>query len=362
MKFISPVLKRLVYPSLAKAGVFRRGSADGLGIVTYHGVLPEGYRVIDAALDGSLVTASALRQQLRLLQRNYNVISPELVMRWCMGKAQLPSRAVLVTCDDGLANVVTDMLPILEEEKIPCLFFVIGLSAEDEPRMLWYEELFLMLLSARGKLFSIRLSENEIAGFLGSQVQRRDLWRDIRCVLEKCDNENCSRFLQQIRSTLGLPDDFARTYLRETVAEKRFRLLRPCELKSLLSAGMSIGAHTLSHPMLSQLPADCAWLEIAEGRSRLEKAVGGEIWAFAYPFGGAEAVSEREFAMAQRAGYKAAFVSFGGGLGADLPRYALPRIHMTANITLPELEANVSGFHGFLRRQFRREEQIPSAA
>jgi peptidoglycan/xylan/chitin deacetylase (PgdA/CDA1 family) len=362
MRFVSPLLKRLVYPSLAKAGVFRRSGANGLSIVTYHGVLPEGYQVIDAALDGSLVTASTLRQQLRLLRTNYNLISPELVMCWCMGKAALPSRAVLITCDDGLANVVSDMLPVLQEEKIQCLFFVIGLSAEDEPRMLWYEELFLMLMAAGEKPFSIRLDDAQIEGVLGNRSHRRTLWRDITQVLEKCDHENCSRFLRQICSALELEDDFAATFLRDPVAEKRFRLLRPYELSRLVSAGMLIGAHTLSHPALSKLPEERARFEITEGRSRLEKALGREVWAFAYPFGGVEAVSSREFRMAERAGYKAAFLSFGGGLGADLPRYALPRIHMTGEITLSELEAYVSGFHRSLRRQFGREQQILSAA
>lgn len=362
MRFISPLLKRVVYPSLAKAGVFRRSGADGLGIVTYHGVLPQGYQVIDPGLDGSLVTLSAFRQQLRLLRTNYNVISPELVLRWCTGKAQLPSRAVLVTCDDGLANTVTDMLPILREEKVPCLFFVVGLSADPEPRMLWYEELFLMLIAAREKPFSMRLAGTEVAGLLGSRSQRRVLWRDITQALEKCDHKDCSRFVREIRATLELEDTFAPAYLRNPVAEKRFRLLRPCELSKLLSAGMSIGAHTLSHPTLSKLSEDRAWFEITEGRSRLEKALGREVWAFAYPFGGVEAVSSREFRLAERAGYKAAFLSFGGGLGCDLPRFALPRIHMTREITLPELEAHVSGFHRSLRRQFGREQQILYAA
>lgn len=357
MRVVSPLLKRVLYPCLAAGGYFRAATRPGLAVVTYHGVLPEGYRVIDPALDGSLVTASAFRQQLRLLRANYNVISPELVMRWCMGKAQLPSRAVLVTCDDGLANVATDMLPILQEEKVPCLFFVIGLSADEEPRMLWYEELFLMLASARSQAFSMRLGETQYAGFLGSQPRRRALWRDITHELEKCDYDSCTRLLQQIRHALELDDDFARTYLQDAIAERRFRLLRLCELRRLLAAGMSIGAHTLSHPMLSLLPEEQAVFEILEGRRRLEKGLEREVWAFAYPFGGSDSVSTREFRMAREAGYKAAFLNFGGGFGADLPRYALPRVHVTGEMTLAEFEAHVSGFHRSLRRQFGRHER-----
>ncbi len=364
MKFVSPILKRVLYPSLAKAGVFRRSAAEGLSVVTYHGVLPEGYQIIDPELDGSLVSAAAFRNQLRLLRANYNVISPELMLQWCDGKAELPTRALLVTCDDGLVNVVTDMLPILLEEKIPCLFFVIGLSSEDFPRMLWYEELYLLLAAAQEGPFSIRLGEVEVAGILGSQNQRRALWRDLIQFLETCDYESCSHFLDAVRARLDLSDEFTSAYLSDPVARKRFRLLSPSELCTLLSAGMSIGAHTLSHPMLSRLSEDRAWFEIMEGRSRLEKTLGREVWAFAYPFGGPISVSRREFAMAERAGYKAAFLSFGGGFGAHLPRYALPRIHVTGDMTLAEFEAHVSGFYRSLRRQFGREDEsllLPAA-
>lgn len=364
MRFVSPLLKHVLYPSLAKAGVFRHRAAGGLSIVTYHGVLPEGYQSLDPALDGSLVDASAFRQQLRLLRENYNVISPEHLQQWCEGKAQLPPRALLVTCDDGLVNVVTDMLPILRDQKIQCLFFVIGLSADDAPRMLWYEELYLMLARAGQGPFSIRLEQYDVSGTLGNRSQRRSLWRDLTEVLEKCDSRRCSNFLDAIRVRLGLHHHFACEYLNDPIARRRFRLLGPAELRILIDAGMSIGAHTLSHPILSQLSEDRAWWEITEGRSRLENVLGREVWAFAYPFGGPAAVSPREFAMVEKAGYKAAFLSFGGGFGADLPRYALPRIHITGDMTPPELEAHVSGFYRYLRRQLGREEHrlmLPAA-
>jgi peptidoglycan/xylan/chitin deacetylase (PgdA/CDA1 family) len=364
MRFVSPLLKHVVYPSLAKAGVFRRSAAEGLSIVTYHGVLPEGYKVIDPTLDGSLVQAAAFREQLRLLRENYNVISPERMLQWCEDQAELPPRPVLVTCDDGLVNVVTDMLPILREAGIPCLFFVIGLSAEDAPRMLWYEELYLMLAASGEGSFSVRLGEVEFVGILGTQSQRRTLWRELTQFLEKCDYESCNRFLDVVRAKLGLSDEFTPAYLDDPGASRRFRLLGPGELRTLLSAGMSIGAHTLSHPMLSQLPEDRAWFEIIEGRSRLEKTLGRDVWAFAYPFGGPVSVSDREFRIAEKAGYKAAFLSFGGGFGAPLPRYALPRIHVTGDMTLAEFEAHVSGFYRSLRRQFGREDKslaLPAA-
>ena len=360
MRLVSPLLKRAVYPTLAKAGVFRRMAAEGLSIVTYHGVLPADYQIIDPALDGSLVHADGFRRQLQLLRANYNVISPEQMLQWCEGKTNLPPRAVLVTCDDGLVNVVTDMLPILSEQKIPCLFFVIGLCSEDTPQMLWYEQLYLMLTAAGEQKFSVQFGDVEIVGMAGTELQRRALWRELTQALEKYDHEYCSRFVDTVRTQLGLSENFVPAHLAEPSARKRFGLLGPAELRSLLSAGMSVGAHTLSHPMLSKLPEDRAWFEIVAGRRRLENILGREVWAFAYPFGGPSAVSGREFGMAERAGYKAAFLSFGGGFGARLPRYSLPCIHVAGDMNLPEFEAHVSGFYRDLRQKFGREEKCPA--
>ena len=62
--------------------------------------------------------------------------------------------------------------------------------------------------------------------------------------------------------------------------------------------------------------------------------------------------------MPQQAGYKAAFLNFGGGLGTELPPYALPRVHVTDAMIVAELDANVSGFYARLQRGAGRREEI----
>src|ERR1035438_2472354 len=126
MKLVSPFLKRILYPGLAKTGYLRRNAGVAPAIVTYHGILPEGYQKIDSALDGSLVPAESFRRQLRLLKAQYHVISPEQFVLWCESKQSLPQRSVLLTCDDGLQNTLYEMVPILKEMELSCLFFVTG--------------------------------------------------------------------------------------------------------------------------------------------------------------------------------------------------------------------------------------------
>jgi peptidoglycan/xylan/chitin deacetylase (PgdA/CDA1 family) len=362
MRIVSPLLKTLVYPSLSMSGVFRRICAPGLAVVTYHGVLPEGYKLVDSSFDGNLITARTLRRQLRRLKAHYNVASPEDVLAWLQGKRTLPTQAVLLTCDDGLVNNLTDMLPILEEECVKCLFFVTGASAGEERTMLWYEELFLLLVGAaetstrrnsravgRPHSFEISRSEITISGELGSREQRRSLWWNSVKRLSQVDAETRDSFLCGIRAQL------ASNYWRgfdpyDEISCRRFGLMTASELRQLASAGMTVGAHTLSHPMLSQLPLDLARAEIVECRARLESTLQREIWAFAYPFGDAESVTPQVLAIPEQAGYRAAFLNYGGGLGTTLLPYALSRIHVTAEMSLAELEAHVSGFYAQLRR------------
>ena len=59
-------------------------------------------------------------------------------------KLSLPPRSILLTCDDGLRNTLTEMMSILQGLGLSCLFFAAGTSADGTPSMLGYEELYLM--------------------------------------------------------------------------------------------------------------------------------------------------------------------------------------------------------------------------
>ncbi len=349
MRIVSPLLKRVLYPALSAAGAFRRTAAVGLAVVTYHGVLPQGYEPVDAALDGNLIRAETLHRQLRLLKANYNVVSPGEVLAWSEGGLELPARAALVTCDDGLLNCITDMLPVLRQEGVSCLFFVTGASAGDSRKRLWYEELLLLFLGAPTGRFEISAEGFAIRGEFGSVAQRREIWWSSVKRLSGVSGDSREAFLAVARTQFGF-------HKGHEVADensafcRRFGLLTRPELLQLASAGMAIGGHTMSHPVLSQMPADAAWHEISECRTTLESALGRRVWAFAYPFGDRQSVTPQVLEMAKEAGYSAAFLNFGGGLGTELLQYALPRVHVTAEMSLPEFDAHVSGCYAWLRR------------
>jgi peptidoglycan/xylan/chitin deacetylase (PgdA/CDA1 family) len=176
-------------------------------------------------------------------------------------------------------------------------------------------------------------------------------WWDAVKQLSQVTSQARGSLLQAARSQLGAEGqrDFD---LSNPASCRRFGLMTVDELRQL-AAGMTIGAHTLSHPLLSQTPPEVAREEIFGSKAALESALQKRVWALAYPFGDPQSVTPQVLAMAREAGFAAAFLNYGGGLGTALPYDSLPRIHVTAGMSLSEFDAHVSGFYARLHRMGR---------
>ena len=353
MRVLSPLLQRVIYPMLGSVGYFHSRRVAPLTVITYHGVLPPGYVSEDSFLDNTLVTEGAFRSQLRLLKKHYNVISPDEFLLWLRKGGNLPERAALLTCDDGLLNHLSVMVPILREEKLKCVFFVTGSFLESTPSLLWYVELYLLLMQAPVRETPILLQGISIPEISGDLGQRRVVWLTLLKKLSQFDAGARGSFLSAAAAGFGLQPSWKARYLDDPLLRDRFQLLRLPELRQLADAEMAIGAHSLSHPALAEQSMELARTEIAECRKVLEKSVGRRVWAIAYPFGDPASVGTREFKLAEEAGYESGFVNVGGVLDRVSSRFRLPRVHVTAEMSLSVYEAYVSGFHERLQAKFR---------
>jgi peptidoglycan/xylan/chitin deacetylase (PgdA/CDA1 family) len=65
----------------------------------------------------------------------------------------------------------------------------------------------------------------------------------------------------------------------------RYPLLCGAELGMLARDGIEIGAHTVTHPYLTRLPAAEAKAELLESKRILEQVLGHHVTSFAYPYG-----------------------------------------------------------------------------
>jgi len=100
-------------------------------------------------------------------------------------------------------------------------------------------------------------------------------------------------------------------------------LMNEAEIRAWLEAGQDIGAHTMTHPWLTQLPRAQAREEITASKKLLEDRFGRRIDHFCYPYGDHnQAIMD----LVGEAGYRTACTTVPGVNTAATPRLALKRI------------------------------------
>jgi peptidoglycan/xylan/chitin deacetylase (PgdA/CDA1 family) len=111
------------------------------------------------------------------------------------------------------------------------------------------------------------------------------------------------------------------------------------ELSALaVTPGLTIGAHTLTHPRLATLTEADAAREIAESRDIIAQRLGRQIDFIAYPVGDPASAGEREARLAAQAGFVAALTTRPGHLHAAQAtrRHLWPRVSLNGLYQTPD--------------------------
>ena len=301
------------------------------------------HRVIELPSDPHemCVTPENFSQQLEFLQKYYHPISLQQLICGFENR-DLPPRAVVITFDDGYADNLHNAKPLLERFDIPAIFFLtagyIGCDRE-----FWWDDLERVLLLP-GKLpESLYLKINgtahrwnlgKAADYSQAECNEHRSW-----ISWEEDNPSYRHSLYQALYQLlqPLPEGERRIVLNDILqwagagptARPAYRPLSEEEVYSLERGGViEIGAHTMTHPLLSAFSADLQGDEILQSKTQLEALLNHPVTSFSYPYGGRNAYTMETVAKVQEAGFTSAFSNFAGlaWQGSDL--FQLPRIQV----------------------------------
>jgi peptidoglycan/xylan/chitin deacetylase (PgdA/CDA1 family) len=120
----------------------------------------------------------------------------------------------------------------------------------------------------------------------------------------------------------------------ERAGDAREPLMSLTEICEAQRQGTEIGSHTRRHADLAACDEAAAWQEIAGSKTQLEDALKRPVTVFCYPYGH---YNREVRSMVERAGYAAACATTKGVAtpGSDL--FALNRINVRSDTTLPLL-------------------------
>lgn len=251
--------------------------------------------------------ARRFERLLRYLQRQFDVVSLGSLFDAIDSPTAPLRRKVVLTFDDGVRNNVEVAYPILQRLRMPATFFVCpGLI--ERGQWLWNHE-------ARQRLRRLP-SLGEISRDTGGPAE-------VEAFVEWMKGlELSARNAVEQRIRQATPD-FA-----PTDAERHeFDLAGWDELRRVDARIVTIGSHTLSHPILTSLDAREMEIEVAQSRRLLATRLQREVDLFAYPNGGLDpAVHE-----CVRRHYRGAVCSEEGWVGALCDRHLLPRVNAPWN-------------------------------
>jgi peptidoglycan/xylan/chitin deacetylase (PgdA/CDA1 family) len=120
---------------------------------------------------------------------------------------------------------------------------------------------------------------------------------------------------------------------------------------------VTLGAHTVSHPVLAALSDGPARAELADGAEAMERHLGLRPRHAAYPYGHDWAAGPREFAAAGALGFRTAVTTRKGVLFAEHAGHltALPRVSLNGDYQQARyLDVLISGAAFALLNRFRR--------
>jgi peptidoglycan/xylan/chitin deacetylase (PgdA/CDA1 family) len=280
------------------------GARGRLSILIYHRIL----RARDPLLDDT-IDAASFAQQMALLASNFNVLPlGEAVQR--LAKGRLPGRAACVTFDDGYADNHDVALPILKQSGIPATFFV-ATGFLDGGRM-WNDTIIEALRRAQGP--TLDLSSLDLGALPVSSIdERRAAVRGLLRAIKHRPPAERADIVGRIASTIGqpLPDDL---------------MMTRAQVRALYDAGMALGGHTVTHPILTRISDKEAEAEMGEGKAVLEAMISGPVELFAYPNGiPTEDFGPGHVALARKVGFSAAVTTSWGAAQRTSDVFQLPR-------------------------------------
>ena len=298
--YLSQSMQQIAMGTGLSARLARRGQARS--VIMLHGVG-----------DADLPT-SDFDQAMRWLAAEFRVLSlDELLRRLHAGLAPDPRGEVALTFDDGLRNHVEQAYPVLQKLGLPATFFVCPGLIESRS-WLWNHE-------ARARMR--RLGANQLLALTQTLQPDGPGIEGIVAWMKSLSLEQ--RLAAEGRIREATPD-----FVPTASERQAYDLLGWDDLKRLDPTLITIGSHTVDHPILSTLDDHQVAFELGRSRGWLEEALGRPIDLFCYPNGSQDARVRR---MATQT-YRAAVSTTEGRVLPGVDWHDIPRIPVSARLPL----------------------------
>lgn len=308
-------LAKLAIHHSGLATLARACLAGRAAILRYHSVssaadgthlyLDPGLAVLPDDFDG----------QCAYLRQHYRVVSLDDIVECLKTGKALPPKAVALTFDDGYLDNYTRAFPILRRHGLTATFYV-STGCIDNLSILWTGLL-------RFAVFTSTLPMLEVGGPLPfrfpltTDSQRREAFTTLIITMKNIPTPDRLALLDRVRAAAGIED----------LSPLSSMMMSWEQVREMHGAGMTFGAHTITHPNLPNATHEESRREIFGSRDALAERIREPVRHFSYPNGrGSAHLTDGVRNLVREAGFDSSTTSVTGSVvpGDDL--LALKRI------------------------------------
>ena len=297
-------LARLLGHAAPTIGRARRAiHGPEIRVLGFHRVVNEIDALGEQVIRSLCITTRSFQQLLEYAAQRYQVMSLTEAAEALSGRRPLERDALVITFDDAYRDVFARALPILIRLKLPATVFV-PTGYVDSDRPLLHDRLHALLVQARHRRCDLRAAP--VPKLLRMPLARAEQIlsgaRDraprhtggplgaLDFLIEALPSGALRRIADGLEDLVAAPE----------TEDPGGRVMSSAELRACVAGGLTLGAHTVDHLVLTHEPPQRVRRELERPRRQLEELTGEPCTAFAY-CNGLHSPSLREAVL--RAGY-----------------------------------------------------------
>lgn len=309
---IAPAAKRALFKTRAYDMLRTIRPSGSLAILRYHAICgPEGEVYAEP---GICTTPASFEEHVAYLASRYRVLPLPEAAACLRARKTLPPNAVAITFDDGYADNLA-AARVLNRYGINGTFYITAGCLKGEAPF-WPSEIRQLVARVTRPTIELDAGGSRVSIPCATSAERREATKRLARLFKSHTIAVRERLREQLRSAAGGGDTTS-------------FMLSWDELREMHRLGMTIGAHTVTHPNLPNAGLEAARAEISASKVRLERELGAPVTMFSYPNGGAERYMTPEIArLVRETGFEAATTSWNGFASARSDVFALERVQV----------------------------------
>jgi len=317
---ISPLINLLGFPWKGKGA-----------ILMYHRVVKDEQIEEDLEL-GLTVSCSNFEKHIKELKSKYKICSMNEFVENLKKKTN--EFMVAITFDDGYKDNLYQALPILTKYEVPASIYITTRFLNQDVDIWWYE--LGDVIQNRTEI-NFQYQEKKFHFLLENKKQKSLAYQSLLKLFKNLRIDSQNELMEKITNTKK-----RKNYSNICLNSEEVIMLEKNPL-------ITISSHGHNHQNLKILSDDEVKYEITKSLEILENLINRKVKHFAYPFGGKDQVSTREYNIIEDMDFDSAVIGSVYPI-KDCNFFSLPRIYVGKNTCEKTLINHLSGFYNLVSK------------